>query len=77
MDRLQREFEAIESESSGETKRKYQDMVTENRLAEQDKIFQEAEARKEKVEANFWHNHYDYILKRCNDLGINTLKKYV
>jgi hypothetical protein len=39
VERLQREFEAIESESSGETKLKYLDMVEERRLAEQDKIF--------------------------------------
>ena len=34
-------------------------------------------ASQKKIEANFWHNHYDYILKRCNDLGQQTLQKYI
>lgn len=33
--------------------------------------------KKAKIEENFWHQQYDYILKRCIDLGVDTLKKYV
>lgn len=28
-------------------------------------------------EKKFWHSFYDYIVKRCNDLGTTTLYKYM
>ena len=35
----------------------------------EEKIVEKFREEKAKIEKNFWHHHYDYIVKRCNDLG--------
>ena len=37
------------------------------------KLVDEVEAQKAKIEENFWHSHYDYLVKRCIDLGPETI----
>lgn len=40
-------------------------------------LFRQMNEEKLKREAEFWHKNYDYILKRANDLGVETLRKFV
>lgn len=32
---------------------------------------------KDSREREFWHKNYDYLLKRANDLGVETLRQFV
>ena len=46
-------------------------------VVDSDTDMKEKGGEKEKKESEFWHEYYDYIVKRSNDLGETTLRKYV